>query len=383
MRSKCLILLMTLCFLPVHAALDWPMVSGGSHRTAWAENEWSLAPPFDEMDIFTEVYGRALATKGDTLYVGQSTSPNTVAAVDIESGTLFWTFEIDSSGGSIGCTPAVSDSIVFCGGQSGLGLFALDRFSGNEIWRREIGSLYTRNPIIDDERVYVIQDSLYCFNARTGNTIWNYPLGWQLTPSLDDSCVYTSTGGMVYALDKFNGNEKWIIPSGRSGETVSILDQRLIVSGYQSIVALRKEDGTEIWNHEIVDGTLAFLNEGAIAVSDEAVVYSIWENSDLEAELRALDINTGSEIWRATFDTVGVFTPVIANNVVYAVEWLMRTLWGFDIASGAVLYSESGGYFGQPIVANHALFVKIGMSDDVRRPFLYCQQHGLGVFARH
>jgi len=188
--------------------------------------------------------------------------------------------------------------MIFCRGQGGVGLFVIDKFRGTEIWRREIGSLYTRNPLVDGERVYVIKDSLYCFEAQTGTTIWNYPVSGQITPSFDDSCVYVSDGGMIYEIDKLTGSEKRVVPAGRSGEMISIFNHILIVAGYESIVAVNTADGTEIWNHEILDGRIPFLGEGVMAISDELVVYDIWENSELEGELRALDINSGTEVWR-------------------------------------------------------------------------------------
>ena len=92
-------LLVVLLAEPAYTQNDWPMISRGPQRTLWANNEWSLTPQFDNIAIFDGVDGRSLAVKGNTLYAGQSTEPNTIVAVDIETGTEFWSFEIDSSGG--------------------------------------------------------------------------------------------------------------------------------------------------------------------------------------------------------------------------------------------------------------------------------------------
>ena len=146
MKSTTRVLMSLLCVFPIMAHGDWPMVNGGTHRTSWANDEWSLRLPFDETFSYSS-NGQMLAVKGDTLYIGRSTSPNSVLAVDLESGLEFWTFEIDSSGGSMNSVPAVSDSYVFCGGQGGVGLFAVDRFTGEEVWRQEIGSMYSTNPV--------------------------------------------------------------------------------------------------------------------------------------------------------------------------------------------------------------------------------------------
>ncbi len=356
MKSARLVLMSLLCVFAFEAYGDWPMVNGGMHRTSWAHEEGELRPPFDETFTYS-CDGQMLAVKGDTLYIGRSTGPNSVVAVDLESGLEFWTFEIEGSGASMNSVPAISDSYVFCGGQGGLGLFAVDRFTGEEVWRQEIGSMYSRNPVTDGDRVFVVTDELYCFDAETGATLWTFPASESLTPAVDDSCVYVNTG-QLSALDRVTGAVKWSVPSSGGNQTLTIHEGMLFLQEGEAIVARDKSNGDLVWSYEPEDAYIPSFSVGALAVSDRVLCFDIWEDADQRAQLVALETASGEHLWHASFDTIGVYTPTIANDVVYVVEWIPQVLWGFDIDSGDVLLTDaSTSYYNQPIAAAHSLLI--------------------------
>jgi outer membrane protein assembly factor BamB len=120
------------------------------------------------------------------LIVGKQNTPNIFFAVDDSIGDTLWTFSIPSSSGSAQFVAAQNDSMVFLGGQNGLGLYAVYRSTGVEKWFKPIGTLYTRNLILDGERLYIDRDSLYCVNIGDGSSAWSYPFSNQGSPAVDD-----------------------------------------------------------------------------------------------------------------------------------------------------------------------------------------------------
>ncbi len=76
------------------------------------------------------------------LCVSMDGTPNTVEAIDMESGDSLWTFQLPGTGGSMSFACAQNDSFVFVGGQHGKGLYALKRQSGKVVWHNELGTLY-------------------------------------------------------------------------------------------------------------------------------------------------------------------------------------------------------------------------------------------------
>ncbi|UCE17569.1 MAG: PQQ-binding-like beta-propeller repeat protein [Gemmatimonadota bacterium] len=336
----------------VFGQYDWPMVNGCREQTAWAENETELAPPFESKTFDNAPGGTWLTSDDGMLLFGQG---NTVHAIDPQNDTLLWSFKVDSAGGSIGCAPAFVNSLVLCGGQGGTGLFALNRETGEEVWFKPIGSLYTRNPIPDGDRVYIIKDSLYCLDVADGSTVWSFPVSGQYTPAVDDSNVYTRG----YALNKFTGEIKWQA-SFRGGLIMSVDNQYVYAEdGSRTIRAFRKSDGQIEWTYEILDGQLPFYNGGTAAVADDYFCFTVLETADTNSAVYVLDKATGVYLWHQVLDVDGIYPPSIANGIVYVTTWWnVQQLWGFDLATGdSIFFDDSRGHWYQPIIADRTLYV--------------------------
>jgi hypothetical protein len=71
----------------------------------------------------------------------------------------------------------------------------------------------------------------------------------------------------------------------------------------------------------------------------------------------------GTYCWDYEFAGAGVYSPTIANRVVYVVSYGDYDLYGFDVSTGAILLTDnSKNYRYQPIVANHKLYVTTNSS---------------------
>jgi outer membrane protein assembly factor BamB len=340
-----------------YADLDWPMVNGCRERTSWAEGELSLSPPFDEI-VVHETSADHVTCVDNVLYLSRGSTPSIIAAYDVAAGIELWSFEMPGSEGGPGCVPAVGESLVYCGGYDGMGLHAVDRFTGEQRWLKEIGSLYTRNPILDNDRVYVVQDSLYCLDSRSGETVWTYPISGQNTPAVDETQVYAAIGSHTIALDKLTGEEQWYVPTGqRSTKGLCVDDEALYTVEGLTILSRNKNGGQVIWEKD-VPNDVAWLVGGGVALSDAFLCYVSWQDSLGVGRITALEKSTGGYLWHYSFEDEGVQTPTIANGIVYVVGRSPRILWGFDLATGVPVFSETlASFYDQPVVADHALYV--------------------------
>ena len=336
------------------------MVNGCKERTSWAEGETELMPPLDKTIEFS-LNGTAsgISYFDNMLFVSVGCTPNRVVAFDTQDGSEIWHFEIPNTVGSVNVTPAVNDSLVLCGGQGGVGLYALDRLTGTEKWCKPVGTLYSNNPIIDSNLVYVVADSLYCLDIEDGATIWSFSLSGGISPAVDSSLVYICRNRDLFAFNKFGGEIAWQIKnSERYHNSVAVDENYVYTCNDDSIVALEKESGSVYWSYIIPDGQLPDLSTGAVAISDSFLCFSIWENSDKKGQLYTLDKTSGNYRWHFTFDTIGVYSPSIANGIVYVINWKAESVWGFDLNTGlAVFFDDSEKYLKECIVANGKLFV--------------------------
>ncbi len=341
-------------------AQNWPMVNACMERTSWAEGETELIPPLQKSNEFSlDGTASGISFYENTLFVSIGGEPNRLVAFNPQNSIELWHFEIPNSFGSVNVTPAINDSLVLFGGQGGLGLYALDRFTGEEKWFKSVGSLYSNNPIIDSNRVYIVADSLYCLDINNGATIWSFAISSGITPAVDNEYVYICRYNRLIALHKLKGEIAWQIENTEQYHNAVTVDENFVYTCISdSIVALQKESGSVSWSYIIPDGQFPDLSAGAIAISDSFLCASIWENADENGQLYTLDKITGEYRWHHTFDTTGVFSPSIANGIVYAINWKTESVWGFDLNTGqAVFFDDSERYLKECIIANGKLFV--------------------------
>jgi outer membrane protein assembly factor BamB len=343
-------------------AQSWPMVNGCRERTSWAEGETVLLPPLDLTTEFPLRSGDSpsgISFFDNVLFVSTDGLPSRLDAIDTQTGEEIWSFDIPNAEFSVALVPAVNDSMVLCGGQHGLGLHALDRFTGAEIWFKEIGCLYAKHPIMDSNRIYIVGDSLYCLDTGNGATIWSVPFASRIYPAVDKDNVYTCGEYTILALDKHTGDTLWQMDNSQSSYSSIAVDKDYVYTyNYDTIQALNKEDHSLEWFYEIPDRQFSPAATNAIAITDSFLCVSVWENPDKKGELYVLEKATGKYRWHHVFDTIGVFSPIIANGFVYVIKWHTYAIWGFDLQTGEpVFYNDSLRYFNQPIIVDGKLYV--------------------------
>ena len=143
------------------------------------------------------------------------------------------------------------------------------------------------------------------------------------TPAVVDDTVYTGDwAGVVYALDRESGEERWRFQTVEhrnvyAGQIVSspavadVGDERLVVIGAgKTMYALSAVDGTERWRHELGEAGNAEepteIESSPVVVGDLVIVgYDVHNTPGYRAGLRAFDVATGVLAWDVDLDREG------------------------------------------------------------------------------
>ncbi len=346
----------------VTAQQYWPMVNANPQRTSWASDEDQLHPPLENTGFLCNInHGyQTLSLLGNQLISSWQGEPNYFISLDTETGDSLWQFEIINSRGSNSFCAAQNDSLAFLGGQYGEGLYAVDKSTGLLKWLKPINiSMFTRHPILDDDRLYIVGDSLYCLDINDGSVIWSYYYTRQTSPAIDENFCYLCTDDKIIKFEKYTGVQIWeksFTDVDKRG--IVIDDSNIYTADQDSVIAVDKTSGELVWYYDTNGCSFTASYQGFIAITDELLCFTVWEDADTLGNIYTLGKSDGSYKWHHTFEEgKGASTPTIANGVVYITLYANTDLYGFDINTGEMLLNETGYYRYQPIVANNKLYV--------------------------
>ncbi len=217
-----------------------------------------------------------------------------VRAFDTERGKQIWRIRFDAP--SKRDREARGGGLAFADGQlfatTGFGyISALDSATGEEAWRRELSGPLHSPPTADGGRVFAvtIDNELFALDAATGAVLWTYQ-------SLSEPARVLTTRAPAVQGDV-------VIAPFSSGE----------------VVALRAENGRELWNTGLArqgggNTALSALNDvaGSPVLAGD-YVFAVSHSGSLSA----LNANTGERIWSQPAG--GVNTPWLAGEYLFVV----------------------------------------------------------------
>lgn len=208
-------------------------------------------------------------------HTGNNPYENVINSSNVSKLTLDWSY---TTGGGIGSSPAVVNSIVYVG--SDHRLYALDAMTGTLKWSYTTGGNVS-SPAMVNGIVYVCSgypdSKLYALDAITGTFKWSYTVaknGISSDPAVANGIIYAiSNSGEMYALNALTGTFKW----------------RRYYTGYLA--------------------------------SSPAVANGVIYSGSRVGKLYALDAVTGVLKW--SYSTSGSIesSPAVVNGVVYVGSW--------------------------------------------------------------
>ena len=259
-------------------------------------------------------------------YIG--TTGGVFNAVKVSDGSFAWTF---SAGRPIYGAARLTDDAVYFTADNGY-LFRLERASGKEVWRYELG----------DERVSRITGHPAVYDWD-----WHGP-----RPLIAGGVVYVGSGdGSLHAVDAANGTRRWRAETkGRIRGGAALDGERVVVgSADQFVYAFDRASGRELWKHD----------SGA-AVEDEPLVADgkvFIGNRGIG--MIALSSATGERLWQTTFWGSWLeSTPTLVDGVLYVGSSDLGRVSALDPKDGRVLWRTDvyGWTFGTPLVTADRIY---------------------------
>ncbi|MCD4849090.1 MAG: PQQ-binding-like beta-propeller repeat protein, partial [Candidatus Aegiribacteria sp.] len=251
--------------------------------------------------------------------------------LDANTGEKIWATDAADGGGS---TPAVVDGRVYCGRRDWSlvisYIYCFDAANGVEIWTETLSGLMVSCMTVWNGFVFIptfhnnSETPLYALDANTGSIIWentdSYTGYWDSSPVVVDSVIYIGGNwGSMLAIDALTGVTVWeneMYPGSSFNPTPAYHDGKLYF-GFGGYHCLDASTGSTIWS---VPGE----QHGSSGIADGIVFYGELLNYPDNAEVIALDCDTGEEIWSYTISSNLIFSsPAITDGVVYiaGMDW--------------------------------------------------------------
>ena len=159
---------------------------------------------FDEAGLGLAGVASRPAASTDRIFFGNDNG--TFYAIDRTSGDLVWSFPTDSI--NLPSSPVIADDIIIFGSFDG-GVYGLDVHDGTVRWRYDRGEdLFVSSAALSDGRVYLASflppSSLLALDARTGEAVWELPIGEQTaaSPFVAGDTVYLQSPGKLWAVTR-------------------------------------------------------------------------------------------------------------------------------------------------------------------------------------
>lgn len=264
-------------------------------------------------------------------------------AVEASSGKIHWFVENEEEGATQ-IAPTVDENRLYLSIPFSR-FIALDRATGNEVWRFQAKDSLDASSVLAEGRIYVGSaeaKTFYSLEAATGNLIWEKVLDLEpnSVPLVADGLVVFSVHTLdsdkteFIALDAETGNEVWRVPNTVSNSSASVLDQTVIFGGGDFFAyALDLRTGRQVWKSSMED-KFGIRSMPAIAFGDVFL-------ADRIGNIYRLDGKTGKRKWIFS-DTEGTFdqsSPVVAGKTLYIGSGA-GFLYGVDVDTGKLVWRD-------------------------------------------
>ncbi len=254
-----------------------------------------------------------------------------------------------NSNQGISLAPAFDSGRVFAADYRG-NILAVDAETGKQQWRAKTKLPISAGPSAAEGLVLVgtLEGTVHALDGTSGAQRWQARVSSEVlsTPVLHDNVVIVRCiDGRVFGLDRNSGDRLWIFDQAvprltLRGNSTPLARAGIVYIGYDGgqVVALRAEDGSEIWNEPLVapqgrselERLVDFDGRMALVASDLYV-------ANYKSTLLAVAANNGNRLW---FKDVGSATGVVVDRLRLALSDNDGSLWLLDRRSGATLWKQ-------------------------------------------
>jgi len=286
-------------------------------------------------------------------------------------------------------SPIVVNDILFV--QLGAWIYALDKYSGEPIWKKNPGGHYPYYPLAaSNDMIYVVISNrgLYAWNQSNGNQIWGAKISASLFsaayPVISDGVIFTawtsSNSEIISALNQQTGEILWNYSAGMKSEgeflaSLAVNDDLVFVSGFLNsttqeagyyIFSLNRSNGELIWKYPAPNLTGDTSLERIVPTFAYGLVFV----RSGEYELVALNKTTGELVWCNenqvhplwnTHRLEYMSSPTVGNGKLFiGCRTGPSQCAAFDALTGELLWinDDSSGYRdNNPIMADGLVYI--------------------------
>lgn len=279
---------------------------------------------------------------------------------------------ITKLGGSIYAPVAFRDGMAYVGTTAGL-LFAVDVADGTPKWAFTAGRPIHGGALATEDAVFFVCDNgfLYRLDRESGEEVWRYDLGdaqtvrvlahaveesFDLdttapTPLLVEGVLFVGAGnGSFHAVDAESGERVWRVDIGGKVRTTALaLGRNVVFGGWDgTLQAVDRASGAVAWSREV---------PGEIT-SEPALIDGMLILGTRSGLLVALDPETRRPVWRKLFWGSSVEShPVGYDAAIYIGSSNLRRVAAYSPTDGAVLWRTDvyGMAWGRPLVTDDVI----------------------------
>jgi outer membrane protein assembly factor BamB len=306
------------------ASKDWPRFRGpdgdGMSKDTGINKDWKAKPPKElwKISLGDNGYAGPSVAAGKLFIIDHAGAEDIVRAVNITTGADVWKFNYPDAAkdnyGFARSTPTYDNGKLYTLSRTGM-LHCLDAEKGTKLWAKNIKSEYkgvhgsweySMSPFVDGDKLIMCPGgpnaSVVALDKNTGNEIWkgggSDQAGYStpLVATIGGKRQYVVfTGNGLIGVDPANGAVLWSFPwdvsyKVNAAAPIVIGDTVFIASGYGKGCALVQVQGgaaKALWTNKAIK---AHFNS---AILHEKFIYGTGD----PGELVCLDPATGNIVW--------------------------------------------------------------------------------------
>ena len=313
------------------------------------------------------------AVSKSSVYFGDNSG--TLFALDKRTGRYKWSFEIPEEGARIrGGIVLAEDKVIFASQEAGV-LYALNRKSGDVLWRVDVGGTEQINifdfnsntPIVVGKTVYFGSKagSFYAINLKRGTVDWQLDLAVRFygLPAVKNRTLLISSDKGLHSINLRTRKENWFHladnPSspGITRNIVAVGTRRTDggAGSQRTVDALDITNGELLWQVPYQDTWVT----GSVVGKNGTFYVGLSDGRSFEA----IDAHTGTIEWSSPTEANVVSRPAIHHNTVYVSSGIVSGgqlgfLKAFERSSGEELWSIQGDTFiSSPILDDGIIYI--------------------------
>lgn len=229
-------------------------------------------------------------------------------------------------------------------------LHAFNAASGSQAWRVDTDLRLSSSPGVGEGTLVVgtLDGDVVAFNPDTGSERWRAKVSSEViaAPAVGRGlAVVRSIDGRVFAFSITDGERRWVFDQGTPaltlrGNSSPVLADGLVLVGYDNgqLVAIRAEDGVQLWEQAIAFGEGRTELERMVDIDGE-LAYDRGEvfAAAFNAQVVGVSLDGGRALWNREMSS---YAGVALSNQTLFVADRDGVLWALDRNSGAALWKQ-------------------------------------------